>query len=1111
MLQFIFGTSGTGKTTYAKNLLAQLRQNGNNKLLMLVPEQSSFATESSFLDILGPKDSRDILVFGFSRLCNYVFNQTGNNSTNVIDDGVRCIIMSKTLDEVSDNLTLFNSKNTHKSTLDLMIHSLKECKKDNITPDMLTSVAELVEEESLKLKLNTTALVLEAYEAIIKNTYIDPLDDLNKLVDILACNKLFEDYTLVIDSFSGFTYQQLQVLEVLMKQCKDTYITLNLDNNNSYLEIFETTARTKRAIKRIASSNGIQINPHIVLNEQYRFNDDALKFVQNNVFRYSNVNYTSDTDAVRTFVADNIYSEVEFVATNIKKLVVENDYSYNDIAVVTRDISKYIGVLDSCMEKLDIPYFMDIPQDIYTRPIVRFLICALDFVNFNFDRDKLLLLLKTGLMNLTELEIADFENYIYMWDIDRKNLTKEFIDNPSGFSSFTDADKEKLASIENTRKQIIIPFENFAKTCKNATGLQITKAFYKLFEDFSIPDTIIKLYDNLEAQGLVFEANEEVRIYNLIIETFDKLVAVICDDRLDLKKYKEYLDYKLQDISISDIPRYQDQVSVATADRVRLNSAKAVFVIGAIDGEFPSVPKTAGIFTENERRLLINNKLPLTDSLEDLTCHEKFLAYCVLTSASDKLFVTSYTSDYAGNSYTPSEIIAEVTSLFPDSIRVKMADFNPFSNLMSEKQALEVLSKNYKENTPEVSSLKQYFNGTNYNILLENIDSVIENKPVKLYDKQNAENLFSKNLHISASQLEKFNLCAFQYFCSYGLRVNEKRKASIDAMQFGNVVHHFMEVFLKSHSKDALNLLSDDEIKTSIDTTLNEYAEENFGGLSNKSNSFLNLYERLKSNIFILTKEIIKQLATSDFKPTDFELSIGKNGDIPEYRVNIDVDKSVSVMGYIDRVDTMRKTDDEVYVRVIDYKTGNKVFKLSEILYGINMQMLIYLKALVSNGKDYYGKNLVPTGILYMPSFTSEIDADSSTTDDDITKELDKNFMMNGLILDDDFVLNSMDAECKSIKLKRKAKESVFSESFANSIQFEYIFAHIDNVLKDMGRELLDGNISPVPLKGVVNGCKYCPYDSVCGRKPDGKYKFGEDKTVDDIYRTLGMEVNADE
>lgn len=1100
MLQFILGKSGSGKTTQAVNILSELRKSGDTKLLMLVPDQNSFETETAFLNILGAGDSRDVKVFGFNRLCDYVFKQTGNIPRNVIDDGVRRIILTKAIKECQDNLNFFASAKTRKSVLELMLHSLSEWKKDNITPEMISEACENIESETLRRKLGETSLVLEAYDAVLSGTYIDPLDNLNSLNRILSENPLFEDYTIVMDSFSGFTYQQLEVISALMRRSKDFYITLNLDVEFKESDVFSTTERTYKLIKRIAKRNQIEVKPDIILSEIKRSYHEEFSFIEKYALKTNDAEYAAKTDRVETFIASDIYREASFVARKIKSFVVDGGYNYSDIAVICRNIATYSGVLDTAFDKFEIPYFMNVPKDVFNRPVIRFISSALDCVIYGFEREKLLSMLKTELLDLSEVEISDFENYLFTWNVDRSSLKKEFCSNPSGFEKLTKEDTIKLAAIEATRKFAVEPLIKFQIACKNATVKTISQALYELMTDYKLESAVDRLYDKLQSEGYLTEADEEVRVYNLFTTALDKVVATAGDDAVDLKDYKQYLEYLISDISFSDIPSYQDQVNVGVADRVRLSDAKVVFVIGAVDGVFPSIPKTAGAFSETERRILIENNIPLTDSLEFLAAHEKYLAYCALTSPSEKLIVSFYTGNFAGESFRPSEIYNEIERLFPNRLHSTSIDVNEAFELFSESQAFDYLAEKYSENSAEISALKDYFSSLDsYRLNISRIENVLNKKPFRIENKQNAENLFGKNMNISASQLEKYHLCAFQYFCNYGLRVRERKSAEIDAIQVGKVVHYVLENFLKKHNKSVLNSLSDDNIKSSVDSIVVDYTDEFYGGLEDKPASFLNLVDRLKQNVFALIKQLISQLSHSDFKPVDFELQIGTDGEIPAYRVDIDNEHSVSVNGFVDRVDISEKSEDEYYIRIVDYKTGEKVFKLYDILHGINMQMLIYLRAVGKNGEKYYNKKLTPSGILYMPAFAPVI----NSTEKDIQKKFSDSLKMNGLVLNDEDVINRMDNSGNYIKLSKKLIDDKYSETLADKAQFNLIFKHIDNTIRQMGINLLDGRVEASPIMGIENGCKYCPYDSVCLRKYGDSYRYFDKADAKEVFTTL--------
>ena len=1100
MLQFILGKSGSGKTTRAVNILSQLRKNGDTKLLMLVPDQNSFETETVFLNILGAGQCRDVKVFGFSRLCDYVFKRTGNIPRNVINDGVRRIIISKAIEQCQDRLEFFSSSRTRKSVLELMLHSLTEWKKDNISTDMINSVQDDIESETLRKKLCETSLVLDAYDAILSGTYIDPLDNLKRLNDILEACDMFDNYTIVVDSFSGFTYQQLNVLSTLMRRCKDFYLTLNLDYEYRHSDVFATTYRTYKLIKRAAQSGGVSVKPDIFLDRRVRGEQEEISFIEEYALKINNKIYNEGTNSIETFIASDIYKEVQFVARKIKSLVVDSGYSYSDIAVICRDISIYSGVLDVSFDKLDIPYFMNVPKDVFTRPLIRFALSALECVIYGFERERLLSVIKTGLLKLSEIEIADFENYLFTWNIERSDLKKEFKHNPSGLQKLSETDEKKLKEIEATRRYVVEPLIKFQNSCKSATVKEISKALYELMSGFKLEASVNALYDRLQNEGLIVEAEEELRVYNLFIEALDRLVAAVGQDTVPLKTYRDYLDFLIADIKLGEIPAYQDRLNVGAADRVRLSDEKVVFVIGAVDGLFPSIPKTAGAFSETERRILIENNIPLTDSLEQLSAHEKYLAYCALTSPREKLIVTLYTGSLAGESFTPSEIYKELERLFPGRVHSTSVDVNEGFELYNEQQAFEYLAENFTDNSPEINALKDYLRTLNsYKTDINRIENVLSKKTFRIEDKQTAEGLFGKNVNISASKLEKYKLCPFRYFCDYGLRAKQRNEAVIDAVQVGNLVHYFLENFLKAHKKSALNTLFDEEIKASIDSIITDYADENYGGLGDKPASFISLFERLKLNILALTKHLIRQLAHSDFVPVDFELRIGDGGDIPAYKVDVDEERSVSVSGFIDRVDISPKNDDEYYIRVVDYKTGKKEFRLCDILYGINMQMLIYLNAVRKNGEEYYNKRLIPSGVLYMPAFAPVISGDEK----DIDKKFSDSLRMNGLVLSDADVLSRMDKDGDYIKLSKKLIDDKYSDTLADSSQFNLIFEHIDNTIKAMGKALLDGRVEASPLRGLTNGCDYCPYDSVCLKKNELSDRYREKADAKTVYNAL--------
>lgn len=1109
MLHLVTGKSGTGKTSYVNKLLAEFAEKNNNKLMIIVPDQSSFETEKTFLELLGPKLCRNILVVGFSRLCDYVLSQTGNISGIPIDDGGRYLIMSMAIEQVQDNLNLYSKQVKSRELIDLMLNAEKEYKKCSITTDFLRRTANDIDDDTLRKKLTETALVCDAFDSILSKSYIDPLDRITTVTKLLVNNKLFQSYTIAVDGFSGFTAQEQNLLEVLMCQCSEMYVTLTLDPlSNGEDDLFFTTQTTAKVLKRIAKRCGIPIAKEVQLLDSKRFSDDELKLLEKGIFRIDYEQCEKAPQNIQIYSAENNYDESKFVAQNIRRLIIENDYTYNDFAVICRSLSAYQGVLNTIFDKYEIPYFMDCPQSISIKPLIKLITSCFDTINTGFERNSVLSILKTNLTDISYDDIAVFENYLLTWNISGKRFLTEFTANPQGFTDFcSEDDKAMLEQIENIRKDIINPLVAFGEAIKNTDGTTITKELYSLLFKLNVPNNLIALSETLEKNNQFELSEEQRRLWDVLMNILDKMAAILQDYAVSPKRYSQLLEMQFSNIDISNIPTYFDRVTVGTADRIRLNGKKAVFVIGANEGDFPHTPVSTGVFTDNERKILkFNKNLPLYECIEELAKQEKYLAYYALTSAAEKLFVSTYFSDLRGNTYAPSIIIKEIYKIFP-LIDVCPKNIELIDKLWAEKPAFEEFVALSPYNFNEKLWLKEYFeNSPIYAQKIIAIENAKAQKPIKIENTENAQKLFGKELKLSASQIEKYHLCKFEYFCQYGLRAKERKQAQIDALEYGSLMHYILENFLKNKSKEILISISKDEILQQVTEIINQYAAVHFGGTNDKSPRFLYLFEKIKEAAANLLMHICQELAQSEFTPVDFELNIGE--DIKPYKINLPNGGAVAIYGSVDRADIMEK-DGNAYVRIIDYKTGSKKFNLSDVLYGLNLQMLIYLCAINRNGKEYYNKNIIPSGILYVPAVSPIINADSNTTADDVKKEIDKAYKMNGLVLYDEQVLTAMEKDLDGTYTPICYKKGLPAKETLNSLatleQLGAIFKRIDYMVMQMAENLHMGSVEAVPAKGAYDACEWCSYNSVCGYRESNKCVniFSKDKQA--VLNELGL------
>ena len=1110
MFRLVLGRSKSGKTEFVREYLSALATQGENKLLMIVPDQQTFDTEKAFLERLGPKDAMNVKVLGFSRLCDYVFDVTGYVPKTVADESVRSLVMSMALEDTADHLQMYSEKALSTDLLSMMLSVHKEFVRSKVTPELLLN-SDTKGNSILSKKLHDTSLVLSAYDALLSSSFDDAESELSVACDLLLRHRVFEDYTICVDSYLSFTALELDVLRSLMNQSKELLVTLSDDGKNSEDSIFEVSKSTAKRLTAMAKEDGVKVSSPIICDYKEFFTQKELLHIEQNIFDYPKQCEKlciSDNPPVHIYSAQNIYEESDFVARSIRELVLTKGYRYKDIAVVCRDVSPYRNVLDTALAKYDVSYFMDTAGSIHSKPLIKLITACFDCVNSSFDKDYVLALLKSGLVKCSVTDAAAFENYVFTWGISGSKFLCEFTANPRGFcDDFTSEDLFELSKIENLRKTIIEPLTVFRKNIKDATAEDICKELYNLLITLGVDVSLLALCDAFEFAGEAYYSEELTRLWQMLMDTLDRTISVIGKRRISTKRFCELLRIQFTAQDMSFIPRAADQVTVGDIERLRLSDKKVLFVIGAVEGEFPRAAGDSGIFTSLERSILCEAGV-LNDSLPDVDfLREQYLCYYALTGASDKLFISYPGANLKGGTVAPSEIVTEIQSLFENLSVTSYSDVPILDRLWSTKASFDIYASRIRSEDNVTLALKDYYsNNDEYKSSLDALQSAIDSKEIRIKDPKISEKLFGSNMYLSASKVEKYYMCGFAYFCQYGLRLQERRTAAMDSLETGTFVHFVLEHFVKTYTKTDMLSMTEDRIGEIVESLTAEYAQTHFGGFEDKTPRFKYLFDRISRNIAMLIRHLIEELLQSSFTPKAFELDIGK--DIPAYSLTLPAGRTITITGKVDRADIMQK-DGKNYIRILDYKTGTKVFDLSDVMYGLNLQMLIYLSAIGKNGGDFFGGEVVPAGVLYMPALTPVVSAAFGEDEESIIKNREKELCMNGLVLRDMDILTAMDKNIAGLYIPAKLQKNG-NLSGANSLatleEFGAVFARIDKLVAEMASELLQGNVSANPAKNLYDACKYCSYSSVCRHKDTDKERNIYKLQRDEIRKELGLE-----
>ena len=1107
MLNIVYGKAGSGKTKYVNEILASLAQEGCEDLLLVVPEQFSFSSERAMLNLLGPVDCNKVeVVMSFSHIADTVRKEYGSEKLQEIGNAQKILLMSMAINQVSDKLEFFARRVSSKGFIHEMLSLCDEFKQNALLPQTALSFSEEIESPTLKKKLREASLILEVYNSLLENRFSDPFDVLTKLYNVLGEYSFFENKTIVIDGFYSFSRQELKIIERMMSQAKDVYITvcadkLFADSDEDY-DVFSYPRKTARAVMDIAKKYNKEIKA-IETKISDTIASEEIEILEKNVFRINKESQEDVPENIKIISAKNIESECRYVALTVKKLLKEKNIRCRDIAIVSRDGGEYDVEIKEALKKYGVEVFSDKLQPVKLQPLCTFVSSALEIAAYGFNEERVMKCLKTGITNLDINQISELENYALMWG-NNARFTDEWTENPRGFGEeLLDKDKEELLKLNELRKMAVEPLTKFKSALSGGvTGRKAAEEIYKLLIDIKADENLKKIAIKLEDASEQELALEQERIWSVVIDVLDAFNDCFANDIKSAKEIYELFTTIISDEELGVLPQGLDEVLVGNAERTRVARPQIVFVVGANEGVFPKIAGTGNVFNDRERNILLNSGLPLNVSLLDRILEERFIAYHTLCSAEKSVYV-SYASKSVSEELYPSEIINEIKSVYPNCQVIDAEKISEYDFALSDNSAFEVMAETWTSSDAKANALKKFFSEKEeYKERTEAISKFLSDEKMQINDKEKSKQLFGKVMNLSASRIETYYKCPFQYFCKFGLKARTEEKAEISPRQRGTVVHYCLEKIIQAYGIDKLKEMDEDELQKIIKEILEEYAETSMGGKDNKSSRFTFLYTRFEKTVYALIAQIIDEFSVSDFTPFGYEVKIDRDGEVEPYEILLQ-DGKILVRGLVDRVDIMVSGNNK-YLRVVDYKTGVKEFKLQEIFDGINMQMLIYLFALTESDKDEYS-GFKPAGILYKPASFNQLKTNRYDSEEEVENQRKQAGKYSGLVLADAEVIYAMDKTESGNIINAKIKENKdktisFTGSVATAVQLGQIKNKVDEIIARMGNELHDGNIEIYPYD---EACDYCDYKDVCLRKDDDEVRPKTIRKKEDVFEAL--------
>lgn len=1129
MLKLLLGGAGSGKSEQIYRRLETLADSGGQGLYLLVPEQASFESERTLLLRMGARRASAVQVLSFSRLADTVFREVGGLAGEVSDDGTRALLMSRALEQAAavaadagETLCGLHPRLAagadYVEQLLSLWQELRQCAVS--TEEWERVAAQLKDGNEMHTLLQEKAAglyqVFTIYEGLAAAAGVDDLDKLTRLAERLPDSRLFDGATVFVDGFKGFTVQELHVLDALLPRVDSLTVALGSDTlgrrwpgqtaadcRREYA-LFAPVTDTVERLRRLAQDRGLTWETEL-LTENHRTEEAALAALEAGLYAPSPTVYEGDASAVTVIPCADVYEECTYVVRTIRRLLRQEGCRCRDITVVARDLGPYQGILDDLLEEADIPYYTDARRDLLCEPLVVYTRAALRLAVGGWRTEEVLRLLKTDLTPLAPVEIAELENYVYMWRLEGSAWEQEWTENPAGLGAeVTPRTARKLAMLNDRRRQVVAPLARLRRALRGAvTGRQFSTAVYEfLTYEEQLSRQVAVQHARLEELAEPVLAAHTARLWDELMGVLDRFAVALGDTPMPASRLEDLFTMLCDMMDIGTIPQGLDAVTVGAANRIRYTHPQVVFVLGANEGVFPAYPAEDGLLTEEERETLKGLGMELAGDLISQCIEERYYVYTAVTAPSKRLYI-SYLTEGA---VAPSPLVAAVGHILPHhSTDIAFQPDGGDSEYAAE--AFRRLAEQYTTPTATAVGMRQVLaEQPVFGTMLAAVDRAAERAPFRLEDQAVRQGLFGSDLCLSASQTEKFYQCRFAYFCRYGLRIKPREVAQVDAASFGTVVHYVMETLLPTYmtegglvetlrgedtpaeEENALQARLMDTLQQDVRRAMDTYLREQMGGAEGKSGRFMyqmGLAQRAACNMLWHT---VMELRQGAFDPVDFELNIHPEGEDGDGVLSIRLPYSagtVQVRGKVDRVDLFVREDGTAFVRVVDYKTGTKTFELCELTAGLSMQMLLYLFIVCDNSTRYVeeGKALQPAGVLYHPLSDLVVERQG---DGEQAARL-QTMCMSGLVLNDPSVVLAMERKGEKNFIPVKLdKEGAPTGSVITLQQLQLLRGVVEQLLVQMGETLMQGDIAALPLQnGERLPCEYCDYRAVCGREAE--------------------------
>lgn len=1116
MVHFITGGSGTGKSTALIKALGAYLPDATARVLTLVPEQYAFTYEKRLYAALGAGGFNSVFAGTFRSLTGRILEESSEQALDVASDVAREVTLYRVLREEAPKLKILKgARSGGTGLLRQLASEIESFIRSGTAPAQIQQMSG-----------ETTGMLsgkLEDFSKIYER-YLTKLGELgvrDTRSDTVRAAKILHEHAEEIppalyffDEFDYFQEDEYALLEEILPHAEEVYITLRTDGEEPEAGYgrFAVTEGTLRRLTRFLDERHLPWERR-ALEQPVRFESPSLSHLSRYILTDHTPAFEGQSD-VTIVTAPNTTLESDYTAAKIRALMEEGARG-EDIMVLMHDPHSYGPLLQTAFERYEIPYFLDLHRPPLHTAVMRAPLCVLSLLH-RTTTDDVLTLLKTSLTELSDDEAARLENYAYEWDIEGKAWERPIPENTDPKGQFEPMRVRLLGPILRAREEI---------PKRKTDGAFLCELLYDCLSGMGVPKRVSALAARMNREGDVEGGRAVRRLYERFTELLDAARDATEGVEMTVLELKAILEAVLELDEIPVPPQKLGTVTVQSAAAARYEAPKYVFVLGCNEGVFPANAESGGFFTESERVQLAERGLKISGTIKELGDMERLTAAKTLSCASKQLFVGVPRATESGDSLAESPLIEEIRALLPGTPEIRAEECGVSFYVRTKAAAYDCLTRDYEATETELATVRAYLESNpEEHGRLERLRTLKDPQALRVESKL-MKRLTGSEMQVSATQIENTAKCPFMGFLRHGMRIQPPQKHDLDRLQTGNFIHKQLETLFKTKSREEFLSLTPKQLKDFTEETAQKYLEENFGGDAWRSERFLAQYKRLTESLARLLDHTQKEMSQSKFYPDACELVIGiphegseEDEKIAPYTLTLPNGVQMFLNGKIDRVDTCT-VDGRSAIRIVDYKTGAKTFDLGDIYYGLNLQMLLYLFALLEDKNMY--PDAEPAGVLYAPAGAPSPVRKDEEKDLDTDEYINKHFRMKGILIRDRALLSCMEERIEGVYIPAKLAEDDIkctdekTTQILTPAQLQNLRGYVEDLLCEKMGSYLEGNVAPSPLQtksgsGKSLPCDYCDYADICGASGDAYARaWDNDAAKNKMDAVLNMEAKS--